>query len=175
MLWATVAVGALLAILLVHPAGRARCTRAAQKAWLRGVSLLGRMKAALMAYCSRPWTLLWALLLTVVGQSIVTATFWWLGRKVGIDAGLRYYLVAFPLGWVVGAIPISIAGLGITELGTVGFFCHLTGLPREKVLVLVFCQRFIWVLVSLPGGLVHLLGAHLPEEEISIDGPEHTN
>lgn len=174
-LWTTMAVGAMFVILLVHPAGRARFIRVVGKAWLRGLSLLGRVKDAIVVYCSRPWTLLGAILFTLVGQSGVITAFWLLGRNLGIDAGLRYYLVAFPLGWVVGAIPISIAGLGITEAGTVGFFCYLTGAPAEKVLALALCQRFIWVLASLPGGVVHLLGTHLPEEEISIDGPERTN
>ncbi|MBM4025074.1 MAG: flippase-like domain-containing protein [Planctomycetes bacterium] len=170
-----VAVAAMLAFLLLHPAGRARLARAAAGARCRGISLLRRAKDAIVVYCSRPWTLVWALILTLAGQSFVIVAFWLLGRNLGIDAALRYYFVAFPLGWVVGALPISIAGMGITELGTVGFFCYLTGAPRESVLVLVFCQRFVWVLASLPGGLVHLLGTHLPQGEISIDGPERTN
>jgi glycosyltransferase 2 family protein len=175
VLWAAMVGAAMVVILLVHPAGRARMVQAAGKAWLRGVWLLGRVKDAIVVYCSKPWTLLCAMILTLAGQGAVIAAFWLLGRNLGVDAGLRYYFVAFPLGWVVGAIPISVAGLGITEAGTVGFFCYLTGAPREAITALVLCQRFIWVLASLPGGAVHLLGTHLPEEEISIDGPERTN
>ena len=176
-LWATVAVGAMLVIVMAHPTGRAGFVRAAAKARLQGVSLLQRVKDAVVAYCSRPRTLLAAMVLTLIGQSIVIAAFWLLGRNLGIKAGPQYYFVAFPIGWVVGAIPISLAGLGITEAGTVGLFCRLTGAPAEKVLVVVLllCQRFIWVLSSLPGGLVHLLGAHLPPQEISIDGQERRN
>ena len=176
ILWAGVVVGAILVILLVHPAGRAALARATARAWLRGVALLRRAKDAIVAYCSRPWTLLWAMILTLIGQSIVIAAFWLLGSNLGIDAGLQYYFVVFPVGWVIGAIPISPAGLGITEAGTAGLFTLLyPGAPGEKVVALVLCQRFIWILASLPGGLVHLLGAHLPQQEISIDGPERTN
>lgn len=174
-LWATVAVGAVLAILLVHPAGRARFVRLTAKARLRGVSLLRRAKDAVVVYCSKPWTLLAAMILTLGAQGIVIAAFWLLGRNLGIEGGLGYYFVAFPVGWVVGAIPISPAGLGTTEAATKAFLCWLTGAPPEKVLVLVVCQRFIWILSSLPGGLVHLLGAHLPPPEISIDGQERAN
>jgi hypothetical protein len=51
----------------------------------------------------------------------------------------------------------------------------LAGTPRQLSTTLALCQRFIWVLSSLPGGVIHLLGAHLPEEEISVDGQEPAN
>jgi glycosyltransferase 2 family protein len=176
ILWAAVVVGAILVVLLVHPTGRAKLFRAAGTAQSRGVCLLRRAKGAIVVYCSRPWTLLWAMIFTLVGQSIVIVSFWLLGRNLGIDAGVRYYFVAFPAGWVIGAVPISPAGLGITEAGTAGLFALLCPTaPYESLVALVLCQRFIWVLASLPGGLVHLLGAHLPDREISIDGQERTN
>jgi len=175
VLWVGVVVGAMLIVLLAHPAGRARFARVTRKAWHAGVSLLRTGKDAIVAYCSRPWTLLGAMIFTLVGQSIVIAAFWVLGRDLGIEAGLSCYLVAFPVGWIVGAIPISPAGLGTTEAATIWLFTLLCPGVPEKVKVLVICQRFIWLLSSLPGGLVHLLGAHLPEQEISIDGQDRTN
>ena len=165
----TAVVAVLLGISLAHPASRAAFARWAAIVRLRGISLLRRVRDAIAAYCARPWTLLAAIVLTLVGQTIVILAFWLLGRDLGINAGLAYYLFAFPVMWVVGAVPISIAGLGIVEAGTVGLFCRLTGAPAEQVLALAFCQRFIWILASLPGGLVHLLGAHLPREDISVD------
>ncbi len=175
VLWTVAAVGALFAALLLHPASRARLAGLAAKVRVKGVLLLRGFKDAVVAFCSRPWTLLLALVLTLIAQSIVIAAFWLLGRDLGVEAGLSYYFVVFPVMWVVGAIPISIAGLGVTEAGTVGLFVTLTGATPEKVLALAFCQRFVWVLASLPGGLVHLLGAHLPQQEISIDGQEGRN
>ncbi len=175
VLWAVAAVGAVFAALLAHPAARARLAGTAAKGRVKGVLLLRGFKDAVVVYCSRPWTLLSALVLTLIAQSTVIAAFWLLGRDLGVEAGLSYYFVVFPVMWVVGAIPISIAGLGVTEAGTVGLFVSLTGATPEKVLALAFCQRFVWVLASLPGGLVHLLGAHLPQQEISIDGQEHRN
>jgi uncharacterized protein (TIRG00374 family) len=175
ILWVVVAIVAVCAALLAHPMARARMSGIAAKVWGKGVLLLRGFKDAVVAYCSRPWTLLLALVLTLIAQSIVIAAFWLLGRDLGVEAGLSYYFVVFPVMWVVGAIPISIAGLGVTEAGTVGLFVTLTGATPEKVLALAFCQRFVWVLASLPGGLVHLLGAHLPPQEISIDGQESRN
>jgi len=175
VLWAVGAAGAVFAALLMHPASRTRLAGIAAKVRVKGVLLLRGFKDVVVAYCSRPGTLLLALGLTLIAQSAVIAAFWLLGRDLGVEAGLSYYFVVFPVMWVVGAIPISIAGLGVTEAGTVGLFVTLTGATPEKVLALAFCQRFVWVLASLPGGLVHLLGAHLPQREISIDGQERTN
>ncbi len=175
VLWAVAAVGAVFAALLVHPAARARVAGTAAKVRVKGVLLLRGARDAVVVYCSKPWTLLLALILTLIAQSTVIAAFWLLGRDLGVEAGLSYYFVVFPVMWVVGAIPISIAGLGVTEAGTVGLFTLLAGTPRNLSTALALCQRFVWVLVSLPGGLVHLLGAHLPQQEISIDGQERRN
>jgi len=167
--------GILLAVSLVYPASRAVLAHWAAVVRLRGITLLRKTRDAVAAYCARPWTLLWTVFLTFIGQSIVLVAFWLLGRDLGMDVGLRYYLFVFPVMWVVGAVPISIAGLGIVEAGTVGLFCRLTGAPAEQALALVLCQRLIWVLASLPGGLIHLLGAHLPREDISVDVQETGN
>jgi uncharacterized membrane protein YbhN (UPF0104 family) len=77
--------------------------------------------------------------------------------------------------WVVSAVPVSIAGLGGFEAGMVEIFGLLAGVPAEQAMVLALCQRFIWVLASLPGGVIHLVGAHLPREEISVDCKETAN
>jgi uncharacterized protein (TIRG00374 family) len=175
ILWAAVAVAGVFVGAMVYPASRRRLARAAENAWLRGVSLLRRVKDAIVVYCSKPWTLLGTVVLTFIGQSVVIVAFWLLGRDLGVAGGLSYYFVVFPVTWVIGAIPISIAGLGVTEAGTVGLFVSLTGATPEKALALALCQRFVWVLASLPGGLVHLLGTHLPQQEISVDGQERTN
>jgi uncharacterized membrane protein YbhN (UPF0104 family) len=171
-----IALGTLLAlaIVLAQPYGRARIWGAIRRACHRGIGLLAGVKDALALYCSKPLTLFWATVLTFIGQSIVIVAFWLLGRNLGITAGLTQYFVIFPVIWVVGAIPISVAGLGVVEGGTVFLFARLAGAPGERsfVLALALCQRFIWVLASLPGAAVHLLGTHLPRE-ICLDGDKH--
>ena len=174
VLWTAAAIGAVLAVLLAHPVSRVRLACGVRRCWDRGISALGRVKDAVVVYCSRPWTLLWAMGLTFISQSTVIVAFWLLGRNLGVEAGLRYYFVIFPVTWVIGAIPISPAGLGITEAGTVGLFALLTG-TQPALPLLALCQRFVWILASLPGGLIHLLGAHLPPQEISVDGQGRAN
>jgi len=160
--WTFVGIVAVLVVVLVQPYGRARLRQMLRRALRRAVDLLREAKDAALVYCCKPLTILWTMLLTFAAQSVVIVAFWLLGRNLGIGAGLAYYFFIFPVTWVVGALPISIAGLGVVEAPTVALFVHLTGAPAENALALVLCQRLIWVVASLPGAAVHLLGAHLP-------------
>lgn len=172
--WALAAVAAVLVGLWVHPGSRRRLGRLAARLWSRGAELFGRVRTAIVVYCSKPGTMVAALLLTLLGQSVVVAAFWLLGRNLGIEASVKYYYVIFPITWVIGAIPVSIAGLGVLEAGIVTLFTSLTAATGESALALAFCQRFVWVLASLPGGMVHLLGGHLPEQFL-VDGENGAN
>jgi glycosyltransferase 2 family protein len=164
ILWVIAGLAVLLAVAVIHPYGRAELKRGLSYLLRFGVSASLRVREAVVLYCSKPLTLFYALLLTAIGQGVVVTAFWPLGRSLGIDAGLRYYLLIFPAMWVVGAVPISIAGLGVLEGGMVALFMRLAGATQSSATALAICQRFIWVLASLPGGLIHLLGAHLPKE-----------
>jgi uncharacterized membrane protein YbhN (UPF0104 family) len=175
VVWAGVAGVAVLTVLLIHPYGRMRLRLAAGHAWIKGLALLRAVREAVAVYCSKPGMLMAVAGLTLFSQSTVILAFWLLGRNLGIGSGLGHYFVVFPVMWVVSAVPVSIAGLGVFEAGVVKMFGFLAGVPAEQAMVLALCQRFIWVLASLPGGVIHLVGAHLPEEDISIDVTEAGN
>lgn len=173
--WAVGVVVVLVVVLLAHPGSRGAIGRIWRRIAVRGVALLRRAWTAMVVYRRRPGTMLAALLLTWTGQSVVIVAFWLLGRNLGIDADVRYYFVIFPITWVVAAVPVSIAGVGILEAGTVTLFVSLTGSAAESALALALCQRFVWVLASLPGGAIHLLGGHLPREEFFVDCENSVN
>jgi hypothetical protein len=113
--------------------------------------------------CKSPLTVLGTLALTLLLQSVTIVSFWVLGRDLDMGAGLKYYFMIFPAMWVVGALPISIAGFGILEGGITVLFVRLAGTSPEQAACLALCQRFIWILCSLPGALIHLTGGHLPK------------
>ncbi len=164
MFWVGVALIVLFLASLLYPRSRAWLKRLANRLATDWRSWVARGKKAAAVYCSKPLTILWTILLTVVGQGVVVVTFWYLGGQLGIKAGLAYYLLIFPATWVLGAVPISIAGLGVLEGSMAVLFVVLTGADLEAAKALAICQRLVWVLASLPGGLIHLLGAHLPKE-----------
>lgn len=162
----------VLGLILAHPAGRVRFGTLGSRVLQRIAGLSKRVWDAIVVYCSKPWTMLWALLLTIIAQSLVVLAFWLLGRNLGIEAGAKYYFVIFPVTWVVAAVPISPAGVGILEAGMVELFTRLAASSAESALALAFCQRFVWVLASLPGGAIHLLGAHLPKDFfVDVENP----
>jgi glycosyltransferase 2 family protein len=164
LLWIGAAVVVLFLALLLHPRSRA---------WLKGIAAhlaanwriwVAKAVRAAVVYSSKPLTIVWTVLLTALGQGIVVVAFWYLGDQLGIQVGLEYYLLIFPASWVLGAVPISIAGLGVTEGTMVAMFVILAGADKDAAKALAICQRLVWVLASLPGGLIHMLGAHLPKE-----------
>ncbi len=164
LLWTLGVLVVLVAVLCAHPRSRARIRHVWGRVAERAAALLRRAWTAMVVYCSKPGTMLMALGLTLLGQCVVITAFWVLGRNLGVEASAKYYFVIFPITWVVAAIPISIAGVGILEAGMVTLFVSLTATTAESALALALCQRFVWVLASLPGGAIHLFGAHLPEQ-----------
>ena len=83
---------------------------------------------------------------------------------MGIEASIKYYYVFFTLMWVVSALPVSIGGAGVMEYGLVYLFTQFAGVDPESALALALCQRIVWMITSLPGAAIHLVGAHLPKD-----------
>jgi uncharacterized protein (TIRG00374 family) len=124
-----------------------------------------RLKTAIKLYCSKPFTLLLAVLLSFTCQALPVYGLYLIGRGLGIDAHIKYYYVFFPLSWVIGVIPISVGGAGVMELGLKGMFSQVAQVTTEQGLGLALAQRFIWLITSIPGVIIHITGKHLPEEE----------
>ncbi len=68
------------------------------------------------------------------------------------------------MAWVFGAIPVSIGGVGVVEGFLVIMFTQFAGVEAEAALALALCQRIVWMITSLPGAAIHLIGAHLPKD-----------
>ena len=85
------------------------------------------------------------------------------GAAVGVPVPWQYYFVFHPLVTVLSAIPISLAGLGIREMGYVYFLADLQGAPRETALALALLWLGVLVASSLVGGLAFVVsGSGLP-------------
>ena len=125
--------------------------------------IVKKLKNAGILYSRKPLTILTVLALTIGMQIMTITAFWILGRGMGIEAGIKYYYVIFPLMWVIGAVPVSIGGAVVLEGGIVYLFVRLAGTAPEQALAIALCQRAIWMITSLPGAIIHLCGAHLPK------------
>ncbi len=162
LLCAAVLVFVSLAMLL-SPAVRRWGKRAWNAVCKETLILAKKGRDVFGVYWKRPKVLVATLALTLLLQSATIWSFWLLGQDLGIEAGIRYYFVIFPGMWVVGALPISIAGVGVLEGGIAFLFGELAQVPLAQGTCLSLCQRLIWLLSSIPGGIVHLMGCHVPE------------
>jgi len=135
-------------------------------AWLHirthSIRAFEKLKGATLIYCSKPLTILAAFGLTIFLQIITITGFWFLGVNLGITVSIKYYYVFFTLTWVLGALPVSIGGAVVVEGILAYLFIHYAGVEAEAALALALCQRIVWMIASLPGAAIHLIGAHLP-------------
>ncbi len=148
--------------------GRKVLTRVLLRVRRRGAVILNKLSSAIAVYYNKKLEIFWALLLTFACQGVFIMAMWLVGREIGLDVHPMYYFIFFPISWLLGSLPISVGGLGIVEGGLKVAFSQFAGASGQQALVLALCQRLIWLLGSLPGVVIHLLGAHLPKD-FSVD------
>ena len=164
LLWVFVVIAVIFCILLSHTRGRAMLAKAWNSIRLHAGTMIEKFKNAVILYCRKPLTILVVFTLTVFLQLLTITGFWLLGSNLGITASIKYYYVFFTLTWVFGAVPVSIAGAVVVEGLLAYLFTQFAGVEAEAALALALCQRFVWMLASLPGAVIHLIGAHLPKD-----------
>ncbi|MHC4338005.1 MAG: lysylphosphatidylglycerol synthase transmembrane domain-containing protein [Planctomycetota bacterium] len=159
-----VGIAVILGLLLLHRKGRLIMVKAWSYIRMLGTRMIKKLKDSIAIYCRKPLVLIAAFGLTVFLQILVITGFWFLGVNLGIDASVKYYYVFFTLTWVLGAVPISIGGAVVVEFSLATLFVKFAGVAEEAAGALALCQRAVWMLASLVGAVIHLLGAHLPKD-----------
>ncbi|MGB2806708.1 MAG: lysylphosphatidylglycerol synthase transmembrane domain-containing protein [Sedimentisphaerales bacterium] len=162
--WAVVIIIVILGVLLLHKGSRSMLLKVCSYIRQAGLKVIVKFRDAIVIYCKKPLTILLAFGLTVFLQMLTITAFWLLGRNMGIQAGVKYYYVFFTLTWVLGALPVSIGGAVVVEGMLTYLFSMFAGVAEEAAFALALCQRAVWMLASLPGAVIHLVGAHLPED-----------
>jgi len=164
ILWMAVILAAVFCTLLSYKQGRRLLTKAWSCIRMRSLSIFEKLKNALTIYCRNPLVILGVFGLTFFLQVLAITGFWFLGVNLGITASIKYYYVFFALAWVLGSLPISIGGVVVVEGSLAYLFIHFAGVEPEAALALALCQRMVWMIASLPGAAIHLMGAHLPKD-----------
>jgi uncharacterized protein (TIRG00374 family) len=166
--WIFAAVGIALALALLafvsNAGGRNLLKKIFRLINEKSKVFLQKTNKAIRIYCSKVFTLILALLLTFLCQAVFILGMWLIGREIGIDVPMKYYFVFFPIAWIVGSLPISIGALGIWEGTLKLLFSKVAAGLDEQVLALVSYHRILWLIGSLPGVVIHLVGAHLPKD-----------
>lgn len=142
---------------------------------IRGLAVLGadsRKVFLTPKYAGR--ILAWS----VIGHLNVTASLFLLAVGLDLEVTLLDCLALFPPVILITTLPVSIAGWGVREGSMVAAFA-LVGVPAEGALVLSILFGIIVIVVSLPGGLVWLLGGDRPSDvaraTVASDGASPTN
>lgn len=179
LIFMVLAVGVVLIVSIAAvPAIRIRLKALYEKILHHAKSAFVHLLEAGMLFVKKPLLGPGALMLTFLLQGIVILSMWFLGMEMGIPTPMEGYFVFLPVMWVVGSVPISIAGIGIMEGGLIVLFTQFGGASLEAATALALCQRAVWIIASLPGLGVHLSGKHLPSEigeRFSIDDHQEIN
>jgi len=163
-IWLGAAFAVIIVLLVSNSRGRMLLERGFNITRKRGASVLGKIRQSIRIYCHKWPAIVVALLLTFCTQGVTIVAMWFLGRELGIDVPAKYYFIFFPISWLLGAVPISIGGLGIMEGWLKMMFMRVGTISSKNALALALCQRLLFLIVSLPGAVIHLIGAHLPHE-----------
>ncbi len=173
-LWSGLILTFVFAVFLVSRLGRAILSKVWFHAEVFVKRLFLKLTETITIYYKSPFTILIVFALTVFVQMLTITGFWLLGTNIGIEVSISYYFVFFTMTWVLGAVPVSIAGAGVVEGLLVYMFVEFAAVQPESALALALCQRIVWMVASLPGAVIHLIGAHLPKE-IFVDYNESMN
>jgi len=162
----------LLVAMVIIPKTRQIIKKIVSLASQNALKILKKLKTAAIIYGKNPIPILTVFALTVTLQIAQITGFWLIGKNLGIDASIWYYYVFFTLAWVLGAIPVSIGGAVVVEAILIWLFVNIANTPADAAFVLAISQRFIWIVASLLGAIVHISGKHLPNQ-IFIDSDQN--
>jgi uncharacterized protein (TIRG00374 family) len=101
-----------------------------------------------------------ALLLSVLLQTLIIVTYYFIGRSLDLGVPLACFFLYVPLITALAMLPVSVAGLGVRESGVVYFFGKV-GVDGGTALAMSLIWFSLSALVSSLGGLALLLDLHL--------------
>jgi len=105
-------------------------------------------------YRSQPWRLAVAFLISLIFQLLRCTAVWVGAMAFGVFLPFTVFIVIMPVIILVTLLPISIAGLGVRELGFVVLFGQV-GMPAEVALSLSLLMRLLTILLATPGAWLY--------------------
>jgi hypothetical protein len=143
---------ATLAIFWVDKVARA-CLPARWHGTLWGRRVL-RLGDAVGAYRQHPKVLLQVMALSLAVQLVRVFQGYGLGRGLGVQIDLAYYLVFMPVAMLVLLLPVSISGFGLPQAAIV-WLLRPVGVPDAESLALSTLLIVIGIIGNLPGALLY--------------------
>jgi uncharacterized protein (TIRG00374 family) len=125
----------------------------------------GELTRATRAYGAHHGELANVLASSIAVQVLRIIQAWCLGRALGIEVGLAVYFGLIPLILLVMLLPVSINGIGTSQMGFVWFFGR-AGVPEAQAFALSVLFVALGVIGNLPGGLLYAFGPR-PQKQAS--------
>jgi uncharacterized protein (TIRG00374 family) len=122
------------------------------------------LTGAVRRYADHHGPLLRVLALSVLVQVFRVLQAWCLGQALGIALPLVTYFAFVPIIVLIIQLPITINGLGTTQLAFVYLFVP-AGAPGPHVIALSVLFLALGIIGTLPGGPLYALGERLPEPQ----------
>jgi glycosyltransferase 2 family protein len=119
--------------------------------WGRRILRLGD---AIGAYRGHPRVLAQVMALSVAVQLVRVFQGYGLGRGLGIQVGVDYYLVFMPIAMLVLLLPVSISGFGLPQAAIV-WLLRPVGVPDAESLALSTLLIVVGIIGNLPGALLY--------------------
>jgi glycosyltransferase 2 family protein len=134
-----------------------------------GMKLLRKvidMYEDLMLYKNKPKLMLKALFIAILNLVIAAFEFYPVALSFSSEISIGYYLMFVPLAIFLSMLPISWGGIGILEVSMVFFFSKV-GMPAEMCLSIVVVRRALFLLSTIPGGMLYMVEG-FPVRKLSI-------
>jgi hypothetical protein len=156
------AVTALVCVLTAVVVFSAGAERLVQRAadwlpWAAGRALIVRMVSAMQVYANRHGDLANVLLGSIGVQCLRIVQAYYLGLGLGIAQPITTYLAFIPTILLVMLLPVTINGLGTSQLAFVWAFAQ-AGVPGAQSFPLSVLFVALGVVGNLPGGLLYATG-----------------
>ena len=113
-----------------------------------------RLGDAIGAYRGHPKVLAQVMALSIAVQLVRVFQGYGLGRGLGIQVGLEYYLVFMPIAMLVLLLPVSISGFGLPQAAIV-WLLRPVGVPDAESLALSTLLIVVGIIGNLPGALLY--------------------
>jgi len=113
-----------------------------------------RLGDAIGAYRGHPKVLAQVMALSIAVQLVRVFQGYGLGRGLGIQVGLEYYLVFMPIAMLVLLLPVSISGFGLPQAAIV-WLLRPMGVPDAESLALSTLLIVVGIIGNLPGALLY--------------------
>jgi hypothetical protein len=125
--------------------------------WLasRAGRLLASVGQEVGAFRRRPAVLAAVFALSIAVQFLRVLQGYCLGRGMGIEVELTYYLVFMPVGLLLMLLPVSIGGFGLPQ-GAIVWLLEPVGVTHARAFALSTLIALLGLVGNLPGAVLYL-------------------